>query len=118
MAQTNCEAPPELWSVPRKQYMVAVFVAIAAKGLSELNVVGAVRATAPERLFVWAFTVSGASWMAAPRFANSMNWPEAGCSQCDEYLRVISHGCGYVVMPTVQAGVDELPCIASVQIRA
>jgi hypothetical protein len=47
-----------------------------------------------------------------------MDWPEIERSQNDEYLWVVGHGGGYVVMPTVQAGMDELPCIPSVQIRA
>ena len=41
-AQTNCEAPPQLWSMPREQYVVDIVVAVAAKGLSELGVVVAV----------------------------------------------------------------------------
>jgi hypothetical protein len=56
--------------------------------------------------------------VAATRGADRVDRAEAGRGQGDEYLRVVSHGGRYVVMSTAQAGVDELPGITRVQIRA
>ena len=44
--------------------------------------------------------------------------PEAGCGQCGEQLWVLGDRGGYVVVSAVQAGVDELPGVAGVQVRA
>jgi len=52
--------------MPREQYVVDIVIAVAAKGLSELGVVVAVRAIAPKRLVLLAFAVSYVSRMAAP----------------------------------------------------
>ena len=65
-----------------------------------------------------ALAVVGASWVAAACGANRVYGAEAGRGQGDEHLGVIGHGGGDVVVSTAQAGVDELPGVTGVQIRA
>jgi hypothetical protein len=67
---------------------------------------------------MWAFTVPRTSWMAATCGAYCVDCTEARRGQGEEHLGVIGHGGGDVVMSTLKTGVDELPSITGVQIRA
>jgi hypothetical protein len=95
-----------------------VVVALAAQRLSELDIGARVPAIASRRLSVSAFAVAGASPVTATSVANGVDGTEAGRGEGDEQLGVIGHGGGDVVVSALQTGVDELPGVPGVQIRA
>jgi hypothetical protein len=116
-AEADSEPTPELGSVPGKQNMAHVVVALAAQRLAHDGIVQVVDTTALVDSAVFALPVVSTPGVAGSASPGCVDSAEARGGERNEQLRVVGHGTGNTVMPAVQAGVDELPNVAGIQVR-
>src|SRR6476659_3886761 len=105
--------------------MPGVVVAVFAQRLNHVRVMVVVNGAAPQRFPVLTASesaatkvVTAASVLTVFVVTAAVDGSEAGCGQGGEHLGVLGDGGGHVVMSAVQAGMDQLPGVAGIQIRA
>jgi hypothetical protein len=91
--------------------------------LTYARIIVAVNGAARKRFPVLTPSESATTWVVTATsvftvfvVTTGVDGTEAGRRQRDEHLWVLGDGGGHVVVPTVQAGVDQLPGVAGVQI--
>lgn len=104
--------------MPGEQNVTDVVVAIAAQRLPHRGVFDAMSEGASNGSPMVAITSLPTAGMALPGVSDCVDSSETRRSEGDEQLRVMGHSVGNTVMTAVEAGVDQLPDIAGIQIRA
>ena len=121
-ADGDGEPAPQLGGVPVERDMPGVVVAVRADRLAESRVVVGVDGHAPARPPVWAqpWCAAGGPAARGPGSvgAGGVHRPESGCGEGGEHQRVGSDRFRDALTATGGAGVEELPHIAGVLIRA
>ena len=111
--------------VPGEQDMPGVVVAVFAQRLTHVRVIVVVDGAAPQRFPVLAPSesatvrvVTATSALAVSVVTAGVDGTEAGCGQGGEHLGVLGDAGGHVVVSAVQPGMDQLPGVAGIRIRA
>ncbi len=104
--------------MPGKQNVAHVVVAITAQRLPHGRVFSGMSAVASDGSPMAAMSGLLTAGMAMPAASDCVDSTETRRSERDEQLRVMGHRVGNAVMTAVEAGVDQLPDVAGIQIRA
>lgn len=104
--------------MPGEQNVTHVVIAIYAYRLAHGGVLSVMSAVASDDSSMTALCRLPTAGMALPVVSDCVDSAETRRGERDEQLGVVGHGVGNTVMAAVEAGVDQLPDVAGIQIRA
>ncbi|RDH76548.1 hypothetical protein DVS77_21190 [Mycolicibacterium moriokaense] len=115
--QADGEPTPQLGSMPSKENVTDVVIALTADWLTDVAIFDVVCAIASERLPVLALTASATTRVAHSGSPHSVHRAETRSGKRDKQLWVLSNRRWNIVMAAVEPSVNELPYVAGVQVR-